>query len=265
MSKRFDEKVVWITGGGTGIGKAMAHEFAAEGASVAVSGRRQDRLDETVAELEEKGGRALAIPCDVTDDALVRRTADTVVERLGALDVSVANAGFGVSGRIEETSAEEWRRQLDVNVVGAASTIRWSLPHLRQTGGRMVLMGSVSGFVPTPGSGPYNASKYAVRAMGQVLSMELDGSGVSCTTIHPGFVESEIGQVDNQGQYRDEWEDRRPQAVMWSTDRAARTIVNAVYRRKREYVFTGHGKLAAFLGKHTPGLVHFALTKFGGD
>lgn len=264
MSKRFEDQVVWITGGGSGIGRAMALEFARRGADVAVSGRRESKLQETVAEVEKIGRRGLAVPCDVTVDDQVRTAADRVAGEFGRIDVAIANAGYGASGRIEDVPSDEWRRQLDVNVVGLTSTIRYSLPHLHETHGRMVLMGSVAGVVAAPGVGPYHASKYAVRAIGQVLAMELDGSGVTSTTIQPGFVESEIAQVDNKGEFHDEWEDRRPQQLMWETDRAASTIADAIYRRKREFTFTMHGKAAAFIGRHAPGLVHFAMTKIGG-
>jgi len=264
MSKRFDEQVVWITGGGTGIGRAMALEFAARGADVAVSGRRVDKLDDVVAEIERMGRRGLAVACDVTDEDDVDRVVAAVVEALGRLDVAVANAGYSVSGKIETLRAAEWRRQFEVNVVGLTSTIRSALPELRKTKGRMVLIGSVAGVVASPGVGAYHASKYAVRAIGQVLAMELAGSGVTCTTVQPGFVESEITKVDNLGGYHEGWEDRRPQQLMWETEKAAMTIVNAVAARRREFTFTGHGKAAAFLGKHAPGLVHHAVTRFVG-
>ncbi len=261
MSKRFDNQTVWITGGGTGIGLAMALEFVSRGARVAVSGRRLEPLEHAVAKIEAAGGSALAVTCDVTDDDAVRAAAAQVVEHFGSLDVAVANAGFSVSGRVEEVPADQWRRQFDVNVVGVASTIRWAMPHLRESKGRMVLIGSVASYIASPGVGPYHASKYAVRAIGQVLSMELAGSGVTCTTIHPGFVESEIARVDNDGQHHPEWDDRRPSRLMWPTDRAARTAVDAVARRAREFTFTAHGKAAGFLGRHAPGLVHLALTR----
>lgn len=264
MSKRFGEHVVWITGGGTGIGRAMALEFARRGADVAVSGRRREPLDETVAQIEALGRVGLAIPCDVTDDDDVGAAVAIVIEVLGKLDVAVANAGYSVSGKIAEVPAEQWRRQFDVNVIGLTSTIRHAIPPLTTTAGRMVLIGSVAGCVASPGVGAYHASKYAVRAIGQVLSMELAGTGVSCTTIQPGFVESEIARVDNDGRHHEEWDDKRPAQLMWDTDRAAAAIVDAVARREREYTFTAHGKAAAFLGKHAPGFVHFAVTKFVG-
>lgn len=262
----FEDKVVWITGGGSGIGRALAHEFARRGANVAVSGRRTDKLDETVEQIDNlagQPGRGLAVQCDVTDESQIADAVAGVAEHFGRLDVAIANAGFGVGGRVEELSADDWRRQFDVNVVGAAVTARHALGELRKTAGRVVLMGSVSGTIANPGNAAYCASKYAVRAIGQALAMELAGEDVSCTLVQPGFVSSEIGQVDNDGNFHDDWEDRRPQQLMWPAEKAAGVIVDAIAKRKREFTFTAHGKFAAFLGKHAPGLVHHVVSAVG--
>ncbi len=264
MARRFDGKVVWITGGGSGIGRSLAIEFAREGADIAVSGRRADRLASIVGEIEALGRRAVAVLCDVTREQDVKRAVDDVVAALGRMDVAIANAGFSVSGRIEKLSADDWRRQLETNVIGAAMTARYALPHLHTAKGRMVLVGSVSAMLPAPGLGAYTASKYAVRAIGQTLAIELTGTGVSCTTVHPGFVESEIAQVDNEGRHDPARKDRRPANLMWTSERAAQAIVGAVHARKREFVFTAHGKAGAFLGRHMPGLMHFALSRGAG-
>ena len=261
MAKRFENKVVWVTGGGSGIGRSLALAIAEEGATLAVSGRRQERLELVAAEIQSNGGKAIAIPCDVADEASVQSAVQQVVETLGRLDVAVANAGFAVAGKIEKLSAEDWRRQLDVNVIGVAMTARYSIPHLKQTAGRLVLVGSVASMITTPGVGAYSASKYAVRAIGQTLAVELTGTGASCTTIHPGFIESEIDQVDNQGVFDASREDSRPKKLLWPSDRAAKAMIGAIVARKREYTFTGHGKVGAFVGRHLPGLVHFGLTR----
>jgi NAD(P)-dependent dehydrogenase (short-subunit alcohol dehydrogenase family) len=255
------DRVAWITGAGSGIGRALAIELARQGATVAVSGRRQQRLEEVARAIEAEGGRALAIPCDVTEEADVERAVASVAGELGRLDLAIANAGFSVAGAIRDLSAEDWRRQLDTNVVGAAMCARYALPHLERTKGRLALVGSVSALLPTPRMGAYTASKYALRAIGQTLSMELAGTGVSCTLVHPGFVESEIAQVDNQGRHDPERADKRPRNLMWKADRAAREMVRAIHARKREHVFTGHGKLGAALGQHLPALAHLVMTR----
>ena len=263
MAKTYQDKVAWVTGGGSGIGEALALELADQGASVVVSGRRQDRLDDVVKTIESRGGTALALCCDVTNEDAVASTVEAIVRHFGKLDVAVANAGFSVAGRFEQVSVEEWRRQLDVNVVGAVTTARYALPELRKTRGRLALVASVMGMVCVPGTSAYSASKFALRAIGLTLSQELHGSGVSCTTIHPGFVASEIAKVDNQGELHADKKDPRPEKLMWTAEDAARVMARAIHRRKREYVFTLHGKVGAFIGQHMPGLVHFVLTRSG--
>jgi len=253
-----DQKVVWITGGGSGLGKAMALEFSLRGYFVVISGRRANVLQEVQDAL---GASVMAVPCDVLDEHSVLGAVQTIIEARGRLDVVVANAGYAANGNVVDVSAEDWTRQLGVNVVGAATTVRLAYPHLLKTKGRIGLIASVASQVNSPGNGAYNASKAALRAMGLTLAMECHNDGVSCTTIHPGFVESEIGQVDNEGVFHAEWEDRRPASLMWPADKAARVMVRAIERRKLEYVFTGHGKIGAWLGRHVPWLVHFLVTR----
>lgn len=260
---RYEGMVAWITGGGTGIGRALAVEFASGGGEVALSGRRVDKLEEVAELVRKTGKKALVVPCDVTDEKACAAAVASVVAGLGKIDIAFANAGYGASGRIEHLTADDWRRQLDVNVVGVANTAKWSLPELKKTGGRLVLVSSVMGMVALPGQGPYAASKFAVRAIGLTLAQELHGTGVSCTTVYPGFVESEIGQVGADGRHDPTRVDKRPKKIMWASERAAKVIWRAVMGRKREFVFTGHGKVGAFMGRHFPGIVHFAMTRPG--
>lgn len=259
MAGKFADKVIWITGGGSGLGRAMAEAFAREGGRVAVSGRRADRLEEVVDALTAAGAEAIAVPCDVTAPEQVEAAVATVLEAWGQLDVAIANAGFGVGGAFESLSAADWQRQMAVNVVGLTTTARCALPALREARGRLVLIGSVAAYLPLPKSSAYSASKAAVRSIGGSLSVELAGSGVTCTTIHPGFVESEISQVDNQGRHHPDREDRRPSQIMWPADRAAAVMLRAIHRRRREVVFTGHGHFAAFMGQRLPRLTHWII------
>lgn len=255
------DEVVWITGASSGIGAALARELAGRGAIVCLSARRTERLEALASELAQQGLKASVYPCDVTSEEDLHKTVTAIVADHGKLDCAIANAGFGVAGRIESLSAEDWRRQFDVNVVGAALTAKYALAELRKSKGRLALVGSVMAMLSTPKSGAYSASKFAVRAIGQTLSLELHGSGVTCTTIHPGFVESNIARVDNNGTFDESREDRRPAKFMWPTEKAAKVMVDAIAKRKREFVFTGHGKVAGYLGRHFPAFIHFAQTR----
>lgn len=241
----------------------MALEFARQGARVAVSARRLEDLEAVAAEITAAGGQARAFPCDVLQEQSIEACVRDVVAHFGRLDVAVANAGFGVIGRIEELSAADWQRQLAGNVIGLALTVRYALPHLRASKGRIGLVGSVAAFLPGPKTGAYGASKAAVHSIGETLQLELRDSGVTCTTMHPGFVESNITRVDNAGHFDPTRPDGRPAKLMWPTDRAARVMVRALARRQAVFVFTGHGKLLVFLGRHFPRVARWLLGKVG--
>jgi NAD(P)-dependent dehydrogenase (short-subunit alcohol dehydrogenase family) len=247
--------IVWITGASSGLGRAMALEFASQGAIVAISARRMDQLNEVVKEIESQGGEAKAFFCDVLDSKSIEACVNQIIADFGKLDIAVANAGYGVMGKIEDLTEEDWKRQLAVNVTGLAMTCKFALPHLRKTKGRLALIGSVAAYVPNPGIGAYGASKAAVHNIGESLQVELKGSGVSCTTIHPGFVDSNITRIDNEGNFHPDRSDPRPANLMWPTEKAAKVMVEAIQKRKTVFVFTGHGKLAVSIGKFFPGLM----------
>jgi len=255
------KQVVWITGASSGIGKAMAFEWAKLGYDVALSARRTELLEEVATDLRKLGVQALVVPMDVLEESSIKSAVEKVIAAFGRLDIAIANAGFGVFGLIEELSQEEWQRQLQGNVVGLAMTAKYALPHLKKTKGRLALVGSVGAFLPNPYVGAYGASKAAVNSIGLTLQVELQGSGVSCTTLHPGFVTSEIARIDNDGVWHPDRKDPRPENLMWPTDKAARVMVKAILKRKRNYVFTGHGKIAVALQRWLPGLMRKMMAK----
>lgn len=258
---KHSNQVVWITGASSGLGKGIALEFASHGATVVVSARRKDLLNEVVKEIEAKGGKAKAYFCDVLDSKSIEDCVSQLIQDFGKLDIAVANAGYGVLGKIEDLNESDWNRQLAVNVTGLALTCKYALPHLRKTKGRLALIGSVAAFVPNPGVGAYGASKAAVQNIGESLQVELKGSGVSCTTIHPGFVESNITRIDNEGTFHPDRQDPRPANLMWSTDKAAKVMVKAIERRKKVFVFTGHGKILVTIAKFSPSLTRNIIGK----
>jgi short-subunit dehydrogenase len=256
-----NENVVWITGASTGIGKAMAFEWARLGYKVVLSARRNELLEEIAREIKNSGGEALVVPVDIMEETSIESAVQHIITTWGRIDIVVANAGFGVMGSIQNLTANEWNRQLQGNVIGLALTVKYALPHLKQNKGRIGLVGSVGAYLPSPGIGAYGASKAAVQSIGLTLQVELMGSGVSCTTLHPGFVESEIARVDNEGMWHPERVDPRPSNLMWPTDKAAKVMVKAIMKRRRNYVFTTHGRVLVWLQRWFPGLVRTIVSK----
>ncbi len=187
---------------------------------------------------------------------------EQIINTFGSLDVAVVNAAFSLKGNIETLETADWRRQFEVNVFGAAMTAKHALPELRKTQGRLALIGSAASLATVPMFGAYAASKYALRAIGQTLAMELHGSGVSCTVIYPGYMDTEFAQIDNNGHF-DPNKKKVTNRFMWSAEKSANPCVRAIHKRKREFTFTALGRIWCWFGVHTPGLIHFFLTRFG--
>ncbi len=258
---RFDNQVVWITGGGSGIGLACAVEFARQGARVAVSGRREDKLGGAVDAVEAVGGEALAVACDVNDEDACRAAVESIVGQWGRLDVAVANAGFAVAAYASTLTVADWRRQFETNVFGLLNTVYAALPEVEKQRGRLVLLGSVMSYISVPKMAAYAATKAAVRAIGEGLSIDLARAGVSVTTVCPGYVESEIQQVDNAGEFSSD----RPvtkSPLMWPADRAARSIVSAAHARAVIAPITGHARVLIWATRWFPRLSRLLLKKF---
>lgn len=196
MHIELKNKVAWITGGGEGIGKAVA-ELAAEcGAKVAVSGRDPEPLDEVVTVLKEKGLEALAVPADVSSIKEMQRAADQIIEQWGRLDIVCANAGInGTWTPIGEMEYSEWCQTLDVNLTGTFLTIQTALPHLKSSGGgSIVIVSSVNGtrMFSNVGASAYAVSKAGQLALGQMLALELAPERIRVNVICPGAIKTGI-------------------------------------------------------------------------
>lgn len=188
MSNILSEKVALITGGGSGIGEAIAHRFAAEGAAVVVTGRTPDRIKKVA---EEIGG--LAIPCDVSREDDVVALMDSVIERHGRLDILVNNAGItGPVLSVEEMDITAFDETMAINVRGVILCIKYAAPHLKRTRGTIVNMGSRMGYLGYPMRTPYCASKFATHGITEAVAQELGPQGVRVNALAPGAVNGEL-------------------------------------------------------------------------
>ncbi len=181
---RLEGKVAIVSGGGTGIGAASARRFAAEGASVVVTGRRPEPLEAVAAEI---GG--LAVPGDAADPEHAPRAVAAAVERFGGLDIVVANAGVGFGGSAGEVDDERWTRTIDVNLTGPLRLVRAALPALiERGGGSIVLVSSISGLVASTESAAYMASKMGLIGLARSLAVDYGPHGIRANALCPGWV-----------------------------------------------------------------------------
>ena len=255
MSERFQNQIVWITGSSSGIGEALATEFAKQGAKVVLSARREQRIQDLATILSKQYHvETLAVPCDVRSATEVKAAVQTILTRFGRLDVAVANAGFGVVGEVMDLTVEDFQRQFDTNVYGLLHTVYASVPELEKSKGRLVLMGSVLSYLSGPERAPYSASKYSVRAIAESLYFELLKKNISVTLINPGLVKSEIRKVDNRGVFHARAENNYTPLHM-DAEVAAKKMVRAIYCRRREVMITLHGKLLVWFARHFPVLI----------
>ncbi|WP_182877236.1 SDR family oxidoreductase [Microbispora sp. H10670] len=183
-----DSPVAFITGGGSGIGAATARRLLDRGHRVSVTGRDEGRL-RRFAESIGDPGRLLTIPADAADHDAVLSAVETTVKEFGRLDTAIANAGFATHDTLADGDPAGWREMVLTNVLGPALLIRAALPELKRSKGRIVLVGSVAGFVNTPGN-IYGATKWAVTGLAENTRRMVTADGVGVTLIAPGRVET---------------------------------------------------------------------------
>ena len=248
-----------VTGASGGIGEEIAVQLAGSGARVVIAARRQDELARVAARCRDAGAlgpNVLVVPCDVTDRAQCEALVGAAVGRYGGLDALINNAGQGMWGRADEvTDLSVYETMLRVNYLSAVWLTLAALPHLKQTGGRVVTVGSVSGKTGVPLRSGYSAAKHALTGFMDCLRIELDGSGVSVTMVHPGWV-STGSQARNLG----------PDGVMLGTmpvkpvggqtaAECATMLLAAGAARKRDVMPDLRSKLALWLKLVRPEMV----------
>jgi NAD(P)-dependent dehydrogenase (short-subunit alcohol dehydrogenase family) len=192
---QLNQKVAVITGAGSGIGRAAALMLAQAGAKIATIDRTPDESEKTIAEIRQRGGEGLVTIADVSQPDQVERAFQTIGEKFGQVDVVFANAGInGVWAAIDELSAEEWDRTLDINLKGTFLTVKYAVPFLKRQGGSIVITASVNGtrIFSNTGATAYACSKAAQVAFTKMVALELAKHKIRVNVICPGAIDTRI-------------------------------------------------------------------------
>jgi NADP-dependent 3-hydroxy acid dehydrogenase YdfG len=195
VSEPLAGKVALVTGASSGIGEAAAVALAAAGARVAVAARRAERLQDLVGRIEAAGAEAIALPGDVSDEAVATGVVEETVGRFGRLDILVNSAGIIQPGTVENANTAEWRSVIDINLLATLYTCKAAIPPMKaQGGGDIVNISSIAGRRAAGPFGPYSTSKFGVTALTEGLRQEVGGIGIRVCIIEPGATTTEVAE-----------------------------------------------------------------------
>ncbi len=252
----FRDNVAVITGGSSGIGREIALQLAAQGASLVLAARDPALLEAAASSCRSLGARAIAIPTDVSDQKQCERLIGAAVDEFGRLDTLINNAGISMHARFDELdSLDAVERITRINYLGSVYCTHFALPHLKRTRGRIVVVSSVSGKIGVPTRSVYAATKHALAGFFDSLRIELETDGVSVTVVYPGFVATDIAEraLGPGGELLG----TRPVSKrhVMSAEECARQTVAAAASRSREVVMLRAGRLGQLLRVVAPGIV----------
>jgi NAD(P)-dependent dehydrogenase (short-subunit alcohol dehydrogenase family) len=248
---------VVVTGATSGIGLETAREFARAGARVVLAGRREERLKDTVKEIESRGGEALSVRTDVAEPAQVERLIERAVERFGRIDTLINNAGVGIAARFDDQPLEDFRRVMDVNFWGAVYACRAVVPRMKAqpSGGVIINVSSILGKRGMPYETAYCASKFALAGFSEALRTEVMSSGIDVSTIFPGAVETEIWEsaANRTGLAMPDFLPKFPAREL------ARIIVQDARAPQPEIIMALDAQVMNFFNTLAPGMMDLAL------
>ena len=248
------DKVVVITGGTSGIGRALAFEFGIHGSKIVITGRNAEALSATLDALEAKGIEALGVTADVTKPEDNIRMVEEAVQRFGRIDILINNAGISMRAVFEEVDPKVIETVMAINFYGAVYATRYSLSEIIRNRGSIIGISSIAGFRGLPARTGYSASKFALNGFLESLRTELLNTGVHVLTACPGFTASNIRQRSLTLDGSSQGESPREEEKMMSAEECAAHIYRATVKRKRTLILTMQGKLAVFLNKWWPSL-----------
>lgn len=248
------DKVVIITGGSSGIGKALADVFGKNGSKVLITGRNKADLDATISELRQKGFIVSGFVADVSAEEDNRKMAQEAIERFGKIDILINNAGVSMRALFEEVDMAVVKKVMDINFYGVLYATQACLSEIIRNKGSVVGISSIAGYRGLPGRTGYSASKFALNGFLEVLRTELLYRDVHVLTACPGFTASNIRKRALTKDGNAQGESPRAEEKMMTAEECAEHIYTATVKRKNTLILTTQGKLAVWLNKLLPRL-----------
>jgi short-subunit dehydrogenase len=255
----YSNKVVVITGGSDGIGKALTEAFLKMGATVATCGRNEKKLDSLVQ--ANTGLPLFTMIANVSKEEDCKNFINAVIEKFGGIDILINNAGITMRALFQDTVLETIRNVMEINFWGSVVCTKYALNSIIQRKGTIVGVSSIAGFRGLPGRSGYSASKYAVRGFFETLRTELLETGVNVMWVCPGFTASNTRFAGLGKDAKPVGDSKLDEGKIMSAEECAAHIVNAITKRKRTLVLTAEGKLAIFMNKFFPAITDKIIWK----
>lgn len=255
MKNIFKDRVVIVTGASSGIGEAVAREFARHGSRVVLAARSEARMVELVREFESMGSEAICVVCDVSVEDDCKRLIEKTVERFGTIDFLINNAGVSMRAAFDDVEIKVLRRLMEVNFWGTVYCTKYALPYLVERKGSLVGISSVAGFHGLPGRTGYSASKFAMHGLLETIRIENLKRGLHVMVLAPGFTATEIRKHALQFNGSEQGESPRDEKKLKSPEFVAKWVLKGIRKKKRNKLLTWEGKLTALFQRILPGFV----------
>ncbi|MCF6170639.1 MAG: SDR family oxidoreductase [Bacteroidales bacterium] len=245
-------KVVVITGATSGIGKALAYEFAGRGAKVVMGARTHGKLVEIAEDIKHKGGDVAYAQTDVTKEEDCKNLILTAIDVFGKIDILINNAGISMRALLEDVSIRVLKQLMDVNFWGTVYCTKYALAHILKEKGSIVAVSSIGGLIGLPGRTGYSASKFAINGFMESLRTENLNKNLHVLMAFPGFTTSNIRNTALSADGSPQGESPREEEKMMTAEQVAREIYSAISKRKNKLVLTTLGKSMVLVNKYFP-------------
>ncbi len=253
--KNVKGKVVVVTGASSGIGEALAREYAANGAKVVLGARQEDKLAQITAEITSQGGEALYSVCDVVVPQECERLMAKAIEAYGAIDVLICNAGLSMRAIFDDVELDVLHRLMDVNFWGTVNCVKFALPHLQASRGSIVGVSSVAGIHGLPARTGYSASKYAMTGFLETIRIENLKKGLHVMIACPGFTASNVRFSALTADGTSQGETPRAEEKMMTSEEVAKIIIRDTAKRRRLCLMEFDGRASFLVKKFFPRLL----------